>query len=276
MREASGEMRRRTAGWGVTPAGPPQFTPSSELLPGIRDGLPVMLKIARVDEEVRGAALLHWWGGRGAAPVLEREDRAILMVRATGPRDLTAMAASGQDAAATEILVRTARDLHNRPVPTVQDGVVLVPLRDWFRDLLAAAATDDALLQRAAALAEQLLTATTPADVTVLHGDIHHGNVLDFGDHWAAIDPKGLIGHRAFDFANILCNPSEECALDNLEERVAAISRQASLIPQVLANWTVAWCGLSLVWDQGVAVPSWHARTARSVAERLLAMHREP
>ena len=268
MQEPSIEMRRRLAAWRVTPAGAPELTPSSELMRGSREGLPVMVKIALVDEEVRGAALLQWWGGRGAAPVLARDERAILMERATGTRDLAALAGSGQDAAATEILVRTTLALHDHPAPTVRDGVQLVSLRDWFRDLLATD-SDDPLLQRAAELADRLLSTTTTDDVVVLHGDIHHGNVLDFGDRWAVIDPKGLIGHRAFDFANILCNPTETTALDNLAARLHAISRQAGIAPVMLAEWTIAWCGLSLAWAPGEAIPSWHARTARAVAELL-------
>lgn len=47
-----------------------------------------------------------------------------------------------------------------------------------------------------------------PHDVVVLHGDIHHGNVLDGGERgWRAIDPKGLLGERTFDFVNILLAP---------------------------------------------------------------------
>jgi streptomycin 6-kinase len=268
VEEPSIEMRRQLAAWGVTPSGPGLRTPSSELMPGTCQGLPVMLKIAMVEEEARGAALLQWWGGRGAAPVLARDERVILMERATGTRDLAALAGSGQDAAATEILVRTTLALHNRPAPTVQDGVRLVSLRDWFRDLLATD-SDDPLLQRAADLAERLLSATTPEDIVVLHGDIHHGNVLDFGDRWAVIDPKALIGHRAFDFSNILCNPTEPVALDNLAARLHAISRQVGIAPVMLAEWTIAWCGLSLAWASSEAAPTWHARTARAVAELL-------
>lgn len=104
----------------------------------------------------------------------------------------------------------------------------------------------------------------------MLHGDIHHGNVLDFGDRWAVIDPKGLIGHRAFDFANILCNPAEAGALGNLGARVDLISREAGLAPREVAEWAVAWCALSLVWH-GDSAGSWHARTARAVGLRLLA-----
>lgn len=33
--------------------------------------------------------------------------------------------------------------------------------------------------------------------MVTLHGDLHHGNVLDFGaSGWLAIDPKGLKGER--------------------------------------------------------------------------------
>lgn len=229
-----------------------------------------MLKIALDDDEARGASLLEWWGGRGAARVLEHDDRATLMVRATGSRDLAALATSGRDAAATAILVQAALTLHEHPAPAEPDAVRLVPLRKWFRELLAAG-SDDPLLRRAAERAERLLTDTSPADVVVLHGDIHHGNVLDFGDRWAVIDPKGLIGHRAFDFANILCNPTEATALDHLIDRLHAISRQANIAPALLVDWTLAWCGLSLAWESDRAAPSWHARTARVVAERLLA-----
>ena len=37
----------------------------------------------------------------------------------------------------------------------------------------------------------------------------------------------------------------------------------------MLTAWTAAWCGLSLAWSAGEG-PSWHARAARGVAERLL------
>jgi streptomycin 6-kinase len=269
MREPSEEMRARLAAWEVAPSGPGFSTASSELMPGVRDGVPVMRKLALVEEEVRGAGLLRWWGGRGAAPVLENDGRATLMLRATGDRDLAAMAASGQDAAATGVLVRTALALHDRPAPTGADAVQLVPLHDWFRDLLSTE-TGDPVLRRAAELAERLLAATVARDVVVLHGDIHHGNVLDFGDRWAAIDPKALLGHRAFDFANLLCNPTEAAALDNLTARLETIGRLAQIAPEVLAEWTIAWCGLSLTWVLDDAPLDWHARTARQVAERLI------
>jgi streptomycin 6-kinase len=265
------ELQRLLAAWDVTPVGPVVVTASSQLVPGIRRGRPVMLKLALVEEEARGAALLQWWGGRAAAPVLERAGWATLMERATGTRDLTAMAAAGQDTAATEILVRTALALHTAPaLAPALAAVPLTPLRDWFHALLADEHADP-LLRRAAAVARRLLDGTRPADVAVLHGDIHHGNVLDFGDRWAAIDPKGLLGHRTFDLANILCNPTEDAALANLAVRVATISRLAGIRSTDLTDWTVAWCGLSLAWEPARADPDGHSRTTRAVLQRLLA-----
>lgn len=59
---------------------------------------------------------------------------------------------------------------------------------------------------RCAAVANVLLS--SPHDEVVLHGDLHHGNILDFGTRgWLAIDPKGLVGERGFDYANIFTNP---------------------------------------------------------------------
>jgi len=270
VEEPSIQMRRRLAAWGVTPSGPGLRTPSSELMPGTFQGRPVMLKIALVEEEARGAALLQWWGGRGAARVLVRDERATLMERATGTRELAALAASGQDATATDILVRATLALHDHPAPTSRDGVRLVSLHDWFRDLLATD-SDDPLLRRAADLADRLLFGTTTQDIVVLHGDIHHGNVLDFGDRWAVIDPKALLGHRAFDFANILCNPDRATAVGNLDARIEAISRRTGISPRVLADWAIAWCGLSLAWERDDGPASWHSLTTRAVAESLIA-----
>ena len=68
-----------------------------------------------------------------------------------------------------------------------------------------------ASLRTAENVAAELLA--SPRDVTVLHGDIHHGNILDFGARgWLAVDPKGLVGERGLDYANLFCNPDTATA----------------------------------------------------------------
>jgi streptomycin 6-kinase len=88
----------------------------------------------------------------------------------------------------------------------------------------------------------------------VLHGDIHHENVLDGGARgWLAIDPKGLLGERGFDYANILCNPDIETAgaPARLRAGVAIIAREAGLEPSRILNWALAYAGLSASWTLG-------------------------
>ena len=65
------------ARWDLTPDGAPFATHTSVLLPVLAAGQPAMLKIATSPEEARGAAVLAWWGGEGAARVLALEGDAL-------------------------------------------------------------------------------------------------------------------------------------------------------------------------------------------------------
>lgn len=90
-----------------------------------------------------------------------------------------------------------------------------------------------------------------PREVTVLHGDVHHGNVVDGGDRgWIAIDPKGLWGERTFDFVNILRNPDAGTALvpGRFQRQVAVLTAAASVDRRRLLEWTLAFAGLSAAW----------------------------
>lgn len=100
--------------------------------------------------------------------------------------------------------------------------------------------------------AEKLLA--TPHDVVVLHGDVHHGNVLDFGARgWLAIDPKGLLGERAFDLANVFCDPT--LAWSNRPGRLArqshVVAEAAVLDRHRLLRWILAYADLSAAWLLG-------------------------
>lgn len=239
-----------------------------------------MLKIALVDEEVRGNHLMTWWGGRGAAPVLEHDGRAILLERATGIRSLAVLAetdADGDDRA-TLILCATGLRLHELGPPAA--AAELTPLTRWFADLIEPGGSDRALpasreagefQSRAASLARQMLSSSRES--VVLHGDLHHGNVLDFAEAgWLAIDPKGLVGDPAFEFANILCNPTPSVAV-----RQGRVARQSAIIAEAtgidlkrIVAWTVAYCGLSSVWSAQDHQSAAHTLAVGLAAESLL------
>jgi len=210
------------------------------------------LKISTNEEERGGGRVLAWWDGKGAARVLAIDGDAVLMERALGDRSLAAMARSGQDDEATRIICDAIAQLHQprakNPTPN------LIPLSVWFRELEAAAARYGGPLVRSAASARALLA--NPQDVRVLHGDIHHENILDFGERgWLAIDPKGLIGERGFDYANIFTNPDlSDPTLpvatlpERFQQRLATVTEQSGIEHRRLLHWIIAWCGLSAVW----------------------------
>ena len=245
--------------------GAPFNTHSSLLQPVIYDGLPCMLKIAIADEERRGNLLMNWWQGNSVPKVLKYDDHAILMERSMGKDSLAEMAKNGRDDEASTIICGVVQKLHAAK-PPYPDG--LVPLDTWFRDLEPAAAKYGRVFAQCSSVANQLLN--DQRDITVLHGDIHHNNILDFGNNgWLAIDPKGLIGERGFDYANIFCNPDAGTATKpgRLAEQVRIISKITEIEPRRLLQWIIALAGLSAAWEIN---DNGNANSAFQVAELAL------
>ncbi|MCA8273713.1 3'-kinase [Burkholderia sp. AU30280] len=232
--------------WGLVPDGGPILTASGGLLPVVWQGRPAMLKVATCDEERRGNALMTWWNGQGAAQVWRHDGDAVLLERAQPAPTLAGYSESGHDDDAMRIACDVVARLHAHRASAPPS---VVPLHDWFHALLSDASSSD-VLRRSATVAHQLL-AGPPIDEVVLHGDIHHGNILHFGERgWLAIDPKGLRGDRAFDYANLFCNPSHDIAVDpaRFERRVTLVADAAALDRRRLMQWILAWSGLSAVW----------------------------
>ena len=124
----------------------------------------------------------------------------------------------------------------------------------WFNALEPASQAHGGILKQSAEVARLLLA--DPRDGVVLHGDIHHDNVLDFGKRgWLAIDPKRIHGERGFDYANIFTNPdladpTRPVAIDPaiFERRLEIVVAESGLDRRRLLRWILAWCGLSAAW----------------------------
>lgn len=251
--------------WELAVDGPFIETPRAMLLPVIWHDRPAMLKVSASLEERQGYDLLEWWNGKGASKILARSGAAILMERATGMRSLAELSRTGHDEEACAIIcgvVARLHEAHRAPPP------VLTSLDDWFAALNATQNVD--LLESRNAMRELL---AQPRDIGCLHGDIHHQNILDFEDRgWLAIDPKGLMGERAFDYANLFCNPDIEIAgnLETFLSRVSFVAKYAKLDRRRLLKWVLAWSGLSAAWhfEDGTS-PDIALQIARMAAEAL-------
>jgi streptomycin 6-kinase len=232
--------------WKLRVDGSPIVTNSGQLLPVQWHGQPAILKIAVAEEEKLAAGLMTWWNGEGAARVLAHDGDALLLERARGSISLAELAHTGHDDEAIRIICSVVSRLHahaDNPPPG------LSWLSNRFQSLNAAAQVHGGVFADSVVIARELLA--NPRDVRVLHGDIHHFNILDFGERgWLAIDPKGLIGERGFDYANLFCNPDLETAVapERFICRVKLVADVAHLDRERLLKWILAWAGLSAAW----------------------------
>ncbi len=249
--------------WGLTLDGEAIATPSSWLAP-VRDGAaPAMLKVFKPgSDEAASAAVLRWFAGDGAVALIRADAGGLLLERAEAGPGLVGLALAGGDTAAAGILADTIARLHApRPAPAPEG---LKTLRRWFAALFRQEATLP-ILRRGAAIARDLLAA--PQAETVLHGDIHHGNVLASPRGWLAIDPKGLFGERAYEVANLLGNPVPHAAIvldaGRMRHLAELCGARLGLEPARLLRFALAHAGLSASWHiEAGQDPSFRLATA--------------
>ncbi|CAA9269845.1 MAG: Aminoglycoside 6-phosphotransferase, putative [uncultured Chloroflexi bacterium] len=199
------------------------------------DGTRCVMKVSRHVGETRNEiAALRVWDGDGAARLLHADPEiGALLIERLEPGTMLSELVDGEDSLesvdagnaaddrATTITAGVLRRLW-RPAPHASG---LRSLESWCagydrnREALSrgAGGFPAQLFLRADALRRELLASTR--EQTVLHGDMHHFNVLraDGTERthgaepvaWLAIDPKGLAGDRCFDVCQFLHNPHQ-------------------------------------------------------------------
>ena len=202
-----------------------------------RDGAAAVLKLApNVSGEL---AALEWFSGHGAVRVLAADPArgAMLLERALPGTALRELAAHDEEAATA-----AAADLMGalwRPAPADHR---FETVREWGEDLEG----------RAAGLYAELCDSM--GEPVVLHGDLHHDNVLRSGrDGWLAIDPEGVVGEREYETGALLRNPWP--GLLDLPHPGRILRRRADQLAEALdldlervRGWAYAQAVLAGVW----------------------------
>ncbi len=247
-------ITRLSAQWFLTPG--PHFpdirynyvTPAT-----LSDGTPCVLKVSRHIEDTKNeSAALRLWNGEGAVRLLSSDlESGALLLERLKPGTKLAEVAESDDDAATLIAADIIRQLW-RPVP---EGSGLRALESWCdafernRNVLSNGASGfpATLFRRADALRQELLDSTeAPA---VLHGDLHHFNVLRAQRApWIAIDPKGLAGDRHFDVGQFLRNPEDMPAKVN-RRRLDIFQSELGLDRTRLNAWCLVHAVLLACWE---------------------------
>jgi streptomycin 6-kinase len=138
----------------------------------------------------------------------------------------------------------------NHPFPSVADWARgMERLRAHFGGGTGPFPT--AIVEEAESLFADLLASTT--DPVLLHGDLHHYNILRAErEPWLAIDPKGIVGDRGYEVGMFLLNPFDFREQPNpqqiMERRVYLLAEELGIERERVRGWGVAQAVLSAWW----------------------------
>ena len=104
-----------------------------------------------------------------------------------------------------EIICGVMKKLHQANIPTTHN---FHHIKGWLVVLDEDCRIPDVYLQKARKLCDQLLQIPKPD--ALLHDDLHYDNILQNGDDWLVIDPKGVMGEPAYEVAAFIRNPMPE------------------------------------------------------------------
>ena len=161
------------------------------------------------------------------------------------------MVRSGEDEKATEIICDVLDAIHSH---SRQQLPGFVDLNGHFQSLMKRAEkeTSGSIFKNTAKVAKELIR--TESDRTMLHGDIHHTNILFSAERgWLAIDPQPLFGERTYDTANAFYNPDDLPMIVESTDRVLSMARRFSNRMRVdqkrVLKFAYAHGGLSISWQ---------------------------
>ena len=211
--------------WKLTPDGPPRHGYLGLAFPVLRAGVPLVLKLTRVDQETfHEAAALRAWDGRGAVHLLDASAGVLLLERLDASRTLAGLEIE-------QAISVAARLLRRLTVPT--DG----PFLDLSNYAIQLHRLAEARWERFRPFPLEWLALPEVRSDLLVNQDLHYENVLaSLREPWLVIDPKPLRGDPEFAVAPLLWNRYQEgTTLARFEQIVS----EASLDRDLAMNWTV-------------------------------------
>jgi streptomycin 6-kinase len=248
--------------WKLETDGPCFETHSSLLWPVLYEGRKVMLKIVREgDDEANGADILQLFDGHGAIRLLRHEQTAMLLERVVSPvgqPSLEQMVLSGHDDEATHIICDVIEQIHGhiKGKPTPSSHTLFadrIAETQGYMNEGRVAKEDMPLFEEGVRLSQDLLRLTTSSHM-LLHGDLHHFNVMCSTQRgWLAIDPKGIVGPRVYEYVIALCNPTLHILivanLQRMGRQASIMAERSGVDRQLILQFTfihalqvAAWC----------------------------------
>lgn len=144
---------------------------------GYQNDKPIILKIGLNSKALaKEASCLKAFAKHAVAKVIAHDDNMIIMQRAV-PGSTLKDHFPDNDIDATKILCASIKELHKASIPESHN---FYHLSELFKTLDQKLDIPDEILGKAKHLRDKLLSTTTKE--VLLHGDLHHDNILKNGD----------------------------------------------------------------------------------------------
>lgn len=215
----------------------------------------VVLKICLPEKTfMHEVDVLNYYNGTGCVRLLDyNEEHKAQLLEAIEPGTVLTELFPEHDQQAVEIAVKVMQELHKKPISSSHD---FRTIEDWLSlfDTLAIPHEFRLHVERARKIVEELRI--TKQDRYLLHGDLHHENILKKGSSaWISIDPKGVVGELAYEVGPFISNPpnlfehhSFEEVKNIIAQRIELCSRLLGIYRKRIVDASYARIVLSVCW----------------------------
>jgi streptomycin 6-kinase len=228
-------------------------TDTALIVHGKRAGRPVVLKVVKKQgDEWHCGELAAKFGGKGVVQVYEHMAGAALFEKLDPGEPLAALTLAGRDDEATDVLAILLGRM--APGDPPEDCATV---EQWAGAFVRHAGSGDErvpsiLVEPAQRIYSDLCA--TQRNPALLHGDLHHYNVLSDRERgWCAIDVKGVVGELEYELGAALRNPIDRpdlfATLDVVERRLDHFGLVLGVDTSRARGWCFAQAVLSAIWS---------------------------
>jgi len=223
----------------------------NHVLSCVQNEKPVILKICFCKKELQSEVnALQAFAGHGCINLLAHNVKlgALLLQDAT-PRTSLKTLFPAQDEQAVKIISNVITNLQRALIPSHGE---FQNISDLLKTLEKNWDIPQKYIETARNLSKQLLATT--AKQVLLHGDLHHDNILlSKSNQWIVIDPKGVIGDPVYEVGASIRNPIPELLENNdakniIQNRINLFADLLNFDKNRISDWSYVQAVLSACW----------------------------
>jgi streptomycin 6-kinase len=228
----------------------PNLTYSYVAIAETRSG-PAVIKIAPKSERLDREICWYQAQTTGCAHLIssDKEQGALLLEYLQPGISLKQKVIDGQDDEATEIIAQVIVELN---APKIAGKSPFPHVSELLKDLdLLKGKIPDRLFNYGCELFHRLLEAN---ENFLLHGDLHHDNILSHGEKFRAIDPHGYVGPKAFEVGAFIrnpydCFPKNRPLQETLSSRLNILYRLLPFTRTEITGWALVYTLIAASWS---------------------------